>query len=190
MRDRIEIGLLCLAVLVMIGFAAALAMGTGGAGAAETGFHEERLEDRAGRMGGSADTPASPTAEPPRVEVLNGAGIEGLARSATRTLREQGFDVVYFGNAPSFDRTTSLVLDRGGPTAEGRIVAEALGIREMRSEPDSTLLLEATVLLGADWSADSIPPQPEARGLGPWIRRLPARFGGLFSGDEAPEDAS
>lgn len=191
MRDWIEIGLLCLAVLAMIGFGVALAMGIDGIGAAETDVPADRPVDRAVRMEGSTDTTApSRTGEPPRVEVLNGAGVEGLARSATRVLREEGFDVVYFGNAPSFGRTSSLVLDRGGPTTEGRMVAEALGIREMRSEPDSTLLLEATVILGADWSADSVRVEPEARGLGKWLRRIPARLGGLFRGDEAPGGAS
>ncbi len=190
MRDRIEIGLLCLAVLVMIGFGAALAMGSGGIGAPGTDLPHDGPADPAVPMEVSADPAPSTVADPPRVEVLNGAGIEGLARSATRALREQGFDVVYFGNAPSFDRTKSLVLDRGGPATEGRAVAEALGIPEMRSEPDSTLLLEATVILGSDWSADAIRAEPEARGLGAWLRRLPARVGGLFRGDEGPEDPS
>ena len=34
-----------------------------------------------------------------RVEVLNAGGEDGMARLATEHLRDQGFDVVFFGNA-------------------------------------------------------------------------------------------
>jgi hypothetical protein len=39
-----------------------------------------------------------------RVEILNGGGHAGAAREATDQLRDLGFDVVFFGNAGSFDR--------------------------------------------------------------------------------------
>lgn len=89
-----------------------------------------------------------------RVEVLNGAGRAGLAREATERLRDRGLDVVYFGNAREFGRDSSVVLDRVGREEAARAVAEALGITAVRSEPDSTLLLDVTVILGKDW-----PPQ-------------------------------
>ena len=38
-----------------------------------------------------------------RVEVLNAGGISGRAAEATAALRDAGFDVVLFGNAPAFD---------------------------------------------------------------------------------------
>lgn len=88
-----------------------------------------------------------------RVEVLNGAGRAGLAREATERLRDRGLDVVYFGNAREFGRDSSLVLDRVGREENARAVAEALGITAVRSEPDSTLLLDVTVILGRDWPA-------------------------------------
>jgi hypothetical protein len=86
-----------------------------------------------------------------RIEVLNGAGQAGLAREATAQLRERGFDVVYFGNAREFGQDSSLVLDRVGSEEAARTVASALGITNIRSVPDSTLLLEVTVILGKDW---------------------------------------
>jgi len=86
-----------------------------------------------------------------RVEVLNGGGFAGAAREATETLRGLGFDVVYFGNAGSFDRDSSVVLDRMGALGRARDVADALGIRNLRSEPDSNLYLDVTVVLGRDW---------------------------------------
>lgn len=86
-----------------------------------------------------------------RIEVLNGAGRSGLARDATKRLRDRGFDVVYFGNASEFGHDSSVVLDRVGKEEAAREVAAALGIANVRSDPDSTLLLEVTVILGQDW---------------------------------------
>jgi hypothetical protein len=86
-----------------------------------------------------------------RVEVLNAAGIPRLAQRGTDQLRDGGFDVVYFGNARGFHRDTSLVLDRVGDPAAAAAVAEAIGIERVRSEPDTSLYLEATVVLGRDW---------------------------------------
>lgn len=96
-------------------------------------------------------------AERIRVEVLNAAGIPRLAQRGTDLLRDRGFDVVFYGNARGFHADTSLVVDRVGDPAAAAAVAEAIGIERVRSEPDSTLYLEATVVLGRDWvGADSL----------------------------------
>ena len=113
-----------------------------------------------------------------RVEVLNGAGQSGLARSATDVLRDEGFDVVYFGNADDFGRDSSVVLDRVGRVDLARAVADALGIPRVLSEPDSNLYLDATVVLGEDWSApEAATPTEDGDGNRPWWdlkRWLPA----------------
>lgn len=100
------------------------------------------------------DSPPSPSAAPRaarvRVEVLNAAGIPGLARTVTDRLRDRGFDVVYFGNGRGFSPDTSLVLDRAAHPDAARRVADALGIRRVLSRPDSTLYLDVTVVLGRD----------------------------------------
>jgi len=87
-----------------------------------------------------------------RVEVLNGGGISGRAGEATDALREAGFDVVLFGNAEPFDQDSSVVLDRVGGLAAARAVADVLGIRNVRSEPDANLYLDVSVVLGRDWT--------------------------------------
>ncbi len=96
-----------------------------------------------------------------RVEVLNGGGRSGAAREATELLRDVGFDVVFFGNASTFDRDSSIVLDRAGAPAAARDVADALGIRNVRSEPDPNLYLDVSVVLGTDWSPATTATVPE-----------------------------
>lgn len=107
----------------------------------------------------AADSPAVATAADAvpagrvRVQVLNASGRAGLAREATRVLRDRGFDVLEFGNGKGFSPDTSIVLDRTGNVEIARQVADAVGIRRVAARPDSTLFLDATVVLGRDWSA-------------------------------------
>jgi hypothetical protein len=117
-----------------------------------------------------------PEARTIRVEVLNGAGRAGLARDATHRLRGDGFDVVFYGNAGRFDHGTSVVLARTDGLVQARAVAAALGIDSVRAEPDARLLLDATVVLGADWP----PPTPGAGQPFDRLRRL------LAPADTAP----
>lgn len=86
-----------------------------------------------------------------RVEVLNGAGEPGAARRAADILREAGFDVVYFGNAPSFGVARTRVIDRVGSGPRADSVAGWLGVAGTESDPDLKAHLDATVILGADW---------------------------------------
>lgn len=85
------------------------------------------------------------------VEVLNAGGVSGVAREVTAVLRSAGFDVVSFGNASSFDQVESVVVDRIGDPNPALSVASVLGIRNVRSEPDSNLYLDISVLLGSQW---------------------------------------
>ena len=90
-----------------------------------------------------------------RVEVLNGAGIPGLAREVTRRLRDAGFDVVYFGNAGGSPREVSEVLDRSGQLKAARAVAGSLDIERVRAAPDTGLYVDVSVVLGKDWEKDA-----------------------------------
>lgn len=104
----------------------------------------------AGSGQGGSQTPGS--AGRVRVEVLNGGGVSGRAGEATDALRDAGFDVVLFGNAGTFDRDSSVVLDRVGGLEAARAVADVLGIRNVRSEPDANLYLDVSVVLGREWT--------------------------------------
>jgi hypothetical protein len=131
-------------------------------------------------VGGGEDTAVDPTHSETadgrtlpavmhvRAEVLNGAGRPGLARLATNRLRGEGFDVVFFGNAARFDHAHSVVLDRTGDIAAARAVAAALGIDSVATALDAALLLDVSVVLGADWP----PPAPPGAPLHNRLRSL------------------
>lgn len=97
-------------------------------------------------------TPRYVPRERVRVEVRNAGGVAGLAREVTDLLRDDGFDVVQWGNAGSFDRDSTVVIDRVGREELAEGVANALGIRNVLTEPDSNLFVDVTVLLGRDWA--------------------------------------
>ncbi len=87
------------------------------------------------------------------VEVLNGTGRAGLARSATRVLRRQGLDVVFFGNweGEGVVRKTKVVVRRGVDQAGARRVAAALGAGAVVADVDTFRRVDVTVILGGDW---------------------------------------
>jgi hypothetical protein len=84
------------------------------------------------------------------VEVLNPTPTVGLARAATRLLRDAGLDVVYFGSdTGQVGDSTQVIVRRGGLGAGSR-VARALGVRTVRQAPDAGRLVDVTVRLGRD----------------------------------------
>lgn len=107
------------------------------------------------RSAGSQVVPGEGAAAPRvTVAVLNASGRPGLARIGTRVLRDAGIDVLSFGN--SGDQKTPLdstrILVRRGPASVGERIRRALKVGKVVLDPDSTLLLDASVLLGTDFS--------------------------------------
>ena len=94
-----------------------------------------------------------------RVEVLNATRTRGLARRATRHLRDHGFDVVLVGTSPETQDST-VVIDRTGHPEWAALVAEVMGGARIRSVPDSLRYLDITVLVGATWRAPAEPLYP------------------------------
>lgn len=92
--------------------------------------------------------------EPERllVEVLNGSGKAGLARTATRVLRRGGLDVVFFGNAEGGETAVTQLLVRRGDSTAARRAARLLGVGTMEWQPDSTRRVDVTVILGTDYT--------------------------------------
>jgi hypothetical protein len=94
-----------------------------------------------------------------RVQVLNTTKTRGLARRATRLLRDRGFDVVELGTVgPTMD--TTLVLDLSGHPAWADAVAKVMAPAHVRARRDSSRYLDVTVLVGSSWRppAESLYP--------------------------------
>jgi hypothetical protein len=94
-----------------------------------------------------------------RVQVLNATHTRGLARRATRYLRDRGFDVVDAGNTTPV-RDSTLVLDLVSKPEWARLVAQALGGARVESRPDSSRYLDVTVVLGRSWRPPAEPFRP------------------------------
>ena len=84
------------------------------------------------------------------VEVLNTIGVDGLAGRVTSKLRHGGLDVVSFGSGGGDARTTTEILVRRGDSTAGIRVRDVLGVGRVRVVPDASLLLDVSVLVGAD----------------------------------------
>jgi hypothetical protein len=84
------------------------------------------------------------------VEVLNGTGIRGLARTGTRLLRERGMDVVGYGNAEAEVESTRVLVRRGN-VEQGVRVVRALGVGRAELALDSLRRVDVTVVLGRDY---------------------------------------
>ncbi|MFL5608226.1 MAG: LytR C-terminal domain-containing protein [Gemmatimonadaceae bacterium] len=94
-----------------------------------------------------------------RVQVLNTTRTRGLARRATRLLRDQGYDVVEMGTtSPTID--TTLVLDRSHHPEWSAAVSRVLRPSRALSRPDSSRYLDVTVLLGSTWRPPAKPLDP------------------------------
>jgi hypothetical protein len=106
---------------------------------------------------GGAGRPAFevPGEDGPRivVEVLNTSGMAGLARTGTRVLRQAGIDVVYYGSAALSEDDSTRILVRRGAASAGERVRRALKVGSVVVRPDSSRLVDVSVLLGRDFAA-------------------------------------
>jgi hypothetical protein len=163
-KPRLEAVGVGVALLLCAAFIASFLFGLGGRPAAPTESGATIIAD-----------PEPPLRPAGRVEVLNASGRTGLARAVTDRLRAGGFDVVYFGNAAASAGDSSVVLDRIGNDAVARAAARHLGIAAVRTEPDTALFLDATVIVGKDWRTaqdDVAPADPDSwrSRISRWLR--------------------
>jgi hypothetical protein len=112
---------------------------------------------------GSTEEAAAPEAperydsrvhERTRVEVLNGCGLDGLARRMGLRLRAEGFDVVEWRDANRYDYSRTLVLatERHREAAVGvrDFLQGELGVGELQIQESPGSLADVQVILGAD----------------------------------------
>ena len=87
-----------------------------------------------------------------KIEVLNGCGVQGLARATSDYLRKKGFDVINYANAAEEQKRT-VVIDRLSVEKRwAKIVAEALDVKLTSVVVDSSLCVHVLVLLGKDYN--------------------------------------
>ncbi len=92
-----------------------------------------------------------------KIEVLNGCGVQDLARVTTDYLRKKGFDVINYANAAEEQKRT-VVIDRLSPEKKwAKIVASALEVKLTSAIIDSSLCVHVLVLLGKDY--DEVMPK-------------------------------
>ncbi len=92
----------------------------------------------------------SETEQQPKVKILNGTDIAGLARKIRYKFVTQGFNVVEFGTAPypMFEKT--VIINRRGEIASVRKVSELLGVNNIYHIIDSSQLTNVLVIIGRD----------------------------------------
>lgn len=114
---------------------------------------KDRLAYMMTQWGGRAAPEAAakaPFARKVTVRVRNGTRRSGLALSATRRLREAGFDVLDWGDYNARQVKTR-VLDRSGAIENARKVAQTLGAESVMSDVDPALRTDVEVILGDDY---------------------------------------
>ena len=94
-----------------------------------------------------------------RVEIINATKTSGLARRATRVLRDRGFDVVKYSTSATMQDST-LVLDRTNHLDWAELVGKALGNARVATRPDTSSYVDVTVVLGGNWRAPAQPFSP------------------------------
>ncbi len=95
-----------------------------------------------------------------QVEVVNATPAVGLARAATRLLRDAGIDVVASGTDTGPVPDSTQVLVRRGAGAGAALIVRALGVGTVRNAPDPGRLVDVTVRLGRDFAARLVPGHP------------------------------
>lgn len=95
-----------------------------------------------------------------RVRVLNSTEVSGLARRAMQVLRDHGYDVVDYRNAPTPVDTTRIELNPGA-TEHGERLRLAMG-RGARIIQRETALphIDVLITLGPDWKPPTQPFRP------------------------------
>ena len=94
-----------------------------------------------------------------RVEIINATKTSGLARRATRVLRDRGFDVVKYTTSDTMQDST-VVLDRTNHLEWAELVGKALGGARVAAKPDTLSYVDVTVVLGGNWRAPAQPFSP------------------------------
>ncbi|MDZ7292965.1 MAG: LytR C-terminal domain-containing protein [candidate division KSB1 bacterium] len=97
-----------------------------------------------------------------KIEVLNGCGVDGLARKVADYLKKQGFDPVNITNFERSDIPRTMIIDRISNSSEnGRKLARVLGLSDdyvsYLSSPER--MVAVSVIIGQDHKILQISPK-------------------------------
>lgn len=105
-----------------------------------------------------ADYEVAPIVAPEKilkVEVLNGCGVQGIAKELTDYLRQRNIDVVDYRNFENSDLSETLIIDRTDPElANAKIIGKIIGVEENRMFPQISpqRQLDVTIIIGKNYS--------------------------------------
>jgi len=86
-----------------------------------------------------------------QVQVLNGCGIPGAAETMRNFLAEIGFDIVEFGNAPSWNYKKTIIIARTDSLQVAKDLATILKTENWVQIIDSARMVSATIIVGKDF---------------------------------------
>ena len=110
----------------------------------------------------AADDPAKRAAEAAKVEILNGAGVQGLAQNTADWLKTQGLNVVSVGTADRTDYATTVIMDFTGKIYTAQWLAQTFGVSQANvvSGSDPTGRVDIQVIVGQDWTVPATQGSP------------------------------
>jgi CRISPR/Cas system-associated protein endoribonuclease Cas2 len=86
-----------------------------------------------------------------QIQVLNGCGKGGAAEQFRNFLTDQGFDIIEFGNAPSWNYSRTIVVARTANEPVARDLAKVLQTDNLIHLFDPLAMVDATVFIGRDY---------------------------------------
>jgi len=86
----------------------------------------------------------------PKIKILNGTKIHGLARKMRNKLIREGFNVVEFGTSPYPKLKKSIIISRKGTGSLVKKVSDFTGITNIYYKIDSTVLNNVLIIIGED----------------------------------------
>ena len=86
-----------------------------------------------------------------QIQVLNGCGKGGAAEQFRSYLTDEGFDIIEFGNAPSWNYSRTIVVARTANEPIARDLARVLHTDNLIHLFDPMAMVDATVFIGRDY---------------------------------------
>jgi len=86
-----------------------------------------------------------------QIQILNGCGKSGAAELFRNYLSDQGFDIIEFGNAASWNYAQTMVVARTANEPVARDLAKVLTTENLIHLFDPMAMVDATVFIGKDY---------------------------------------